>query len=76
MPAKLLRDRSCLIILDDVWAMNDVRAFNALGPNCRLLITTRNQEIVRGLKARELCLDVLGEEESLQLLSLSSGLAA
>lgn len=71
----LLRDISCLIILDDVWDMNDVRAFDALGPNCRLLITTRNLEIVRGLKARELCLDVLGEEESRMLLSISSGLA-
>ena len=69
-----MRDRSCLIILDDVWAMDDVRAFDALGPNCRLLITTRDLEIVRGLKAREFCLDILSEEDSLQLLALSSGL--
>jgi len=27
----LLRDSSCLIILDDIWDMNDVRAFDSLG---------------------------------------------
>jgi WD40 repeat protein len=70
----LLSEKSCLIILDDVWAMDDVRAFDALGPNCRMLVTTRDQEIVRGLKAREFCLDVLNEEDSLKLLALSSGL--
>jgi len=70
----LLLEKSCLIILDDVWAMDVARAFNALGPNCQMLITTRNLEIVRGLKAREFCLDVLGLEQSMQLLSLSSGM--
>jgi len=68
-----LRDKTCLIILDDVWSMNDVRAFDAMGPDCRLLITTRDREIVRGLKAEELCLDVLGVEQSLELLAMSSG---
>jgi len=71
---QLLSDRSCLIILDDVWSMESVRAFDALGPECRMLVTTRDREIVRGMKARELCLDVLDEEKSLQLLALSSGL--
>ena len=70
----LLRERSCLIVLDDVWAMDDVRAFDALGPNCRMLITTRDQKIVREIGAREFCLDMLSEEASMQLLALTSGL--
>jgi len=71
---QLLSDLSCLIVLDDVWSMESVRAFDALGPDCRMLVTTRDREIVRGMKARELCLDVLDQEKSLQLLALSSGL--
>ncbi len=71
---KLLSERSCLIILDDVWSMNDARAFDALGQDCRLLVTTRNHEIVRGLGAKEFCLDILSQEDSLKLLAISSGL--
>ena len=71
---QLLSGLSCLIILDDVWSMESVRAFDALAPDCRMLVTTRDREIVRGMKAKELCLDVLDEEKSLQLLALSSGL--
>lgn len=71
---QMLRELSCLIILDDVWAVESIRAFDALGPDCRILVTTRDREIVRGMKARELCLDVLDQEKSLQLLALSSGL--
>jgi len=71
---QLLSDLSCLIILDDVWSMESVRAFDALGPECRMMVTTRDREIVRGMRARELCLDVLDEEKSLQLLAISSGL--
>ena len=70
----LTRDISCLIILDDIWDMGHVWAFDALGPNCRLLITTRNLKIVNDLKAKEYRLDVLSEPDSLQLLALSSGL--
>ncbi|MDD1761279.1 MAG: NB-ARC domain-containing protein, partial [Methanothrix sp.] len=70
----LLNEKDCLIILDDVWRMDDARAFDALGQNCRLLVTTRDLEIVRGLKAKEFCLDVLSQKDSLRLLALSSGL--
>jgi WD40 repeat protein len=69
----ILREKSCLIILDDVWAMDDVRAFDALGPNCRMLITTRDQKIVREMGSREFCLDTLSEEDSLRLLAIKSG---
>ncbi len=72
---EILCNKQCLLILDDVWTMEGVRAFDALGQNCRLLITTRNRDIIRGLKAREYLLDVLSEDESLQLLSISSGQA-
>ena len=71
--SQLLKDKFCLIILDDVWKMEHLNAFYALGSNCRMLITTRILSIVRDLKAREYSLDVLNEEKSLELLFLWSG---
>jgi len=69
----LLANKSCLIILDDVWNSEHVEAFNRLGPDCRMLITTRNSDIITGLGAEEYCLDVLEDDEALKLLVDWSG---
>lgn len=69
-----LRNKSVLIVLDDVWDPRDVRRFFADAPRCRLLITTRSQEVVRGTDAYELAVNVMEPEESLQLLARKSGL--
>jgi WD40 repeat protein len=71
--SQLLKERSCLVILDDVWKMEHLNAFNALGPKCSMLFTTRNLGIVRNSSARECQIDVLSVEESKDLLSLWSG---
>jgi len=40
---RVLADKVCLIVLDDVWNVTHAAPFiNALGPRCRLLITTRD----------------------------------
>ena len=40
---RVLERKVCLIVLDDVWSVDDVRPFqNALGARCRLLMTTRD----------------------------------
>jgi WD40 repeat protein len=72
--SKQLAKKACLIILDDVWNAEDVRAlFSNLGRNCRILITTRDAGIITALGAREYRLDLLTAEESLELLALWAG---
>ncbi|XP_078001525.1 uncharacterized protein LOC144454005 [Glandiceps talaboti] len=46
------RVRRILLILDDVWGEKDVIPFNVLGPNCRLLITTRIETVLTFNKAK------------------------
>src|SRR5258708_11009318 len=69
-----LSDKSVLIVLDDVWDPRHVRHFSADAPRCRLLITTRNLEVVRGTDDREFTAEVMSDAESRQLLAQKSGL--
>jgi|GEM_PF-1053957 len=62
----LLRNRQALIILDDVWDSRQVDAFDALGPNCRLLMTTRKRNILRGANMHQL--NKLSDDEGLALI--------
>jgi WD40 repeat protein len=71
--SQLLKEKSCLIILDDVWKIEHLQAFNVLGSNCKMLITTRDNSIVRSFGAIECQIDVLSDEESLELLAQMSG---
>ena len=65
-----LSDKRCLLVLDDVWKVGDAEPFvNSLGPQCRLLITTREKKIVTSLSAREHSLDILDEDGALRLLA-------
>ena len=43
-------DKDCLVVLDDVWDVNHASAFEVLSGQCQLLITTRNSDVVRGLR--------------------------
>jgi len=66
---KVLADKVCLIVLDDVWNVVDVTPFrNALGPRCRLLITTREGGLITALGAQEHRLDVLTDEAARRFL--------
>ena len=70
----VLADKVCLIILDDVWSIEQVEPFrNALRPRCRLLVTTRDGSLVTALGAEEHRVDVLSEEQALALLAEWSG---
>jgi hypothetical protein len=66
--AQRLTERACLLIVDDVWRRRDVEAFQVGGPQCRLLITTRDAEIAAGLGARLQSVNVMAQEEALALL--------
>jgi hypothetical protein len=69
---QLFDGKSCLIVLDDLWRLQDSELFDVLGPKSRLLVTTRDADLLVALGARELPLDVLSEELALGLLSLWS----
>lgn len=67
---RALQEKECLLILDDVWNVEDTDPFiRAISPRCRLLITTRNQEVVGALGARAFRLDLLTEEQSREFLA-------
>lgn len=70
-----LSNKSVLIVLDDVWDPRHVKYFHAEAPRCRLLLTTRSQEVVRGTDAEEFAVEVMEAGESMELLASKSGLA-
>ena len=51
--AELLRDRACLLVVDNVWTADDVYAFSVLGQRGALLVTTRDARLVRAAGAAE-----------------------
>ncbi|MCI0731620.1 MAG: NB-ARC domain-containing protein [Chloroflexi bacterium] len=67
----LLAGLTCLLILDDVWTIEQLRALDVLpaGNRSRLLLTTRDAVLVRALGAVEHQLVVLTETESMILLA-------
>jgi hypothetical protein len=68
--SKLLLHMVCLIVLDDVWHAEDVKAlFSDTGSQCRILITTRDAGIITALGAREYRLGLLSLDEALELLA-------
>jgi len=72
--AKVLTDKNCLLVLDDLWDVKHAEAFvNALGTRCRLLITTRDGGLATSLGAQEHRLDVLSIEDAMHLLASYSG---
>lgn len=70
--SQLLENKTCLLILDDVWKVEHVAAFNVLGEQSRLLITTRDSSIVKALDAVEYHVDLLSDENALELLAVCS----
>jgi WD40 repeat protein len=64
-----LEKKAALIVLDDVWSARDVQPFIADAARSRLLLTTRQRDVVKATGAREFCLDVLRREQALQLLA-------
>jgi hypothetical protein len=71
--AKLLKDRACLLILDDVWKGSHVEAFLVGSPRSRLLFTTRDAEIAHELGAKILPIPVMTQTEAVLLLEEWAG---
>ena len=74
--SRLLSKKACLLVLDDVWArrnMDDLVS-NCFGSASQILVTTRNADQFSAGTA-VISLKQLSEEQSRQLLLVSSGLA-
>lgn len=69
----LLADRSCLIILDDVWLGEDARMFDCLGPHGMLLVIGRETGLVGALYAMNIQLGPLTDLDAETLLKKTSG---
>ena len=72
--SRLFAEREALLVLDDIWQLDTAKALDVVGPRGRLLITTRDAEILVGLGAEEHRVDVLSPEQALILLASWAGL--
>lgn len=70
---QFLAERQVLLVVDDVWTVEAAAAFDVVGAAGRLLITTRNRDVITTLGATEHRLDVLKPEQALALLADWSG---
>ena len=66
---ELLTDKSCLLVLDDLWEPEHAEAFNVLSAKSRFLITTRDATLLTAFGARELRLEVLSKPLARTLLA-------
>jgi hypothetical protein len=69
---ELLSNRACLLILDDIWGIEQVSVFNVNGRKLKILLTTRDERIINSLDAIGHRVDFLSEDDSLVLLALRS----
>jgi len=73
----LLHEKSCLLIIDDAWNVEQVKALNVGGINCARVITTRRaDEITYSIKTRRQLVDKMTEDEALEMLTHWAGMIA
>ncbi|QPC83762.1 tetratricopeptide repeat protein [Phototrophicus methaneseepsis] len=65
----LMKDRRSLFILDDAWKADHIHAFDVMGDHCRMLITTRMQNIVTEMGAVAHRVEVLDPSDAMKFLS-------
>jgi WD40 repeat protein len=67
--AARLEDKSCLIVIDDVWDPNDAKPFLRGGQQCARLITTRRLQVVTDVGASRVLVDEMTGDESVAMLT-------
>jgi len=70
---ELLKNRACLLVLDDVWQKRQAEVFRVGGERCRLMLTTRDAEVARGLGARVHAIPTMNAREAIALLQKWAG---
>jgi hypothetical protein len=68
-----LDKRQVLIVLDDLWRLDHVAFLPAIKLPSRLLVTTRNREVLIALGAGEQRVNVLSPEDARRILAVCSG---
>ena len=63
-----LKQRRCLLIVDDVWSAADAGAFDVAGAHGRVVYTTRDERVLTSVHADVHRIDVLGDEAARALL--------
>ncbi len=63
-----LGEKDCLIVIDDVWDMSDLRPFLRGGENCARLITTQYSEIALNANAKGIEVEEMTPAESEAML--------
>jgi|GEM_PF-3459329 len=67
-----LSDKRCLIVLDDVWNIEEVQAFNVIGSNGHIIFTTRNEHIAKQ-SGHAYKLGGMIEDQAIELIGKWSG---
>ena len=62
--AELLRDRACLVVVDNVWTADDIDAFSVLDRRGALVVTTRDARLVRAMGAAEVEVTELSDAQA------------
>ena len=70
---RLLRERKCLLIVDDVWQDEHLAYFQVYGNKCQLLITTRDRGIAERSKTKTYSIPPMSQSEAIQLLQEWAG---
>lgn len=65
----VLQNKAVFLVLDDVWAVADADWFLTESVQSSILVTTRSEEVARGLGAEVFDLQTLAQSESLELLA-------
>ena len=65
--------KTALFVLDDVWDHQIAEAFKGVGKTCRLVVTTRQPQIVNKLGAASQTVDRLTEDEGIRLIDKHLG---
>ncbi len=65
--------KTALFVLDDVWDHQIAEAFKGVGKTCRLVVTTRQPQIVNKLGAASQAVDRLTEDEGIRLIDKHLG---
>ena len=72
--SELFADKACLLVLDDVWELEQIEAFNVLADQSQLLITSRDTRLTNDLNgAIGHPVGILDDRQALELLAISAG---
>jgi len=71
---RALAEKTCLLVLDDVWQLESAEVFvNAMGLKCRLLLTTRDAGLAHRLGAELIAVGTMDDQAAWKMLAEWAG---